>query len=41
MEVYVAAKARLVAELLTRARTEKGLVPETYWEPDIPGLERE
>ena len=35
LDVYVAAKARLVAELLTRARAEKGLPPETYWEPDI------
>ena len=33
MDVYVAAKAALVAELLTRARAERGLPPETYWEP--------
>jgi len=33
MDVYIAAKAALVAELLTRARAEKGLPPETYWEP--------
>jgi GrpB-like predicted nucleotidyltransferase (UPF0157 family) len=35
MDVYVAAKAKLVAELLTRARAEYGLPPETYWDPDI------
>jgi GrpB-like predicted nucleotidyltransferase (UPF0157 family) len=34
MEVYVAAKARLVAELLTRAREDRGLPPETYWDPE-------
>ncbi|HZT66830.1 MAG TPA: GrpB family protein [Acidimicrobiales bacterium] len=33
MDVYVAAKARLVAELLTRARAERGLPPADYWEP--------
>lgn len=33
MDVYVAAKARLVAELLTRARADRGLPPATYWEP--------
>ncbi|MBO0727807.1 MAG: GrpB family protein, partial [Acidimicrobiaceae bacterium] len=33
MDTYVAAKAELVAELLTRARAEQGLPPETYWEP--------
>lgn len=38
MDVYVAAKARLVAELLTRAREERGLAPATYWVPDVPGL---
>ena len=31
--VYVAAKAELVAELLTRAREERGLPPATYWDP--------
>lgn len=31
MEVYLAAKAGLVAELLTRAREERGLPPELYW----------
>lgn len=33
MDVYVAAKARLVAELLTRARADAGLPPAEYWEP--------
>ena len=33
--VYVAAKAGLVAELLGRARAERGLSPETYWQPDV------
>jgi len=36
MEVYVAAKARFVAELLTRARAERGLPAVTYWNPDVP-----
>jgi len=35
MDVYVAAKAKLVAELLTQARAARGLPPETYWQPDI------
>ena len=35
MDVYVKAKARLVAELLTRARAERGLPAATYWEPDL------
>ena len=34
MDVYVAAKAALVAELLTRARAERGLPPASYWLPD-------
>jgi len=34
IDFYVAAKAHLVAELLTRAREERGLAPETYWLPD-------
>jgi GrpB-like predicted nucleotidyltransferase (UPF0157 family) len=38
MDVYVAAKARLVAELLTRARAEQGLEPSTYWQPDMPSV---
>jgi len=33
MDVYVAAKAELVAELLTRARAERSLPPATYWRP--------
>jgi GrpB-like predicted nucleotidyltransferase (UPF0157 family) len=33
MDVYVAAKAALVAELLTRARAERGLPPVEYWDP--------
>jgi hypothetical protein len=33
MEVYVAAKASFVADLLARAREERGLPPETYWDP--------
>jgi GrpB-like predicted nucleotidyltransferase (UPF0157 family) len=37
IDVYVAAKAALVAELLTRARQERGLPPETYWDPFAPG----
>jgi GrpB-like predicted nucleotidyltransferase (UPF0157 family)/quercetin dioxygenase-like cupin family protein len=35
IDVYVAAKAELVAELLTRARAERGLPPVTYWQPDV------
>lgn len=34
IDVYIAAKAALVAELLTRARAERGLPPENYWTPD-------
>lgn len=37
LDVYVAAKARLVAELLTRARAERGLPPASHGQPD-PGL---
>jgi GrpB-like predicted nucleotidyltransferase (UPF0157 family)/quercetin dioxygenase-like cupin family protein len=33
IDVYLAAKAKLVQELLTRARAERGLPPATYWEP--------
>jgi GrpB-like predicted nucleotidyltransferase (UPF0157 family) len=33
IEVYVAAKAELVAELLTRARVERGLPTVEYWQP--------
>jgi GrpB-like predicted nucleotidyltransferase (UPF0157 family) len=38
MEYYVATKAAFVAELLTRARAERGLSPATYWQPEIPQL---
>lgn len=34
IDVYVAAKASLVAELLSRARRERGLPPATYWDPE-------
>ena len=34
IDVYVAAKARLVAELLSRAREERGMAPVAYWTPD-------
>ncbi len=33
MDVYLAAKAALVADLLTRARAERGFPPVTYWDP--------
>lgn len=33
IEIYVAAKASLVAELLTRARSQAGLEPVDYWVP--------
>ncbi len=36
IDVYVAAKAGFVADLLTRARAERGLPAETYWVPE-PG----
>jgi GrpB-like predicted nucleotidyltransferase (UPF0157 family)/mannose-6-phosphate isomerase-like protein (cupin superfamily) len=35
MDVYVAAKAGLVAELLTEAREAGGWPPVDYWEPDL------
>ena len=35
MDLYVAAKAAFVAELLTRARAERGMPPATYWTPDV------
>jgi GrpB-like predicted nucleotidyltransferase (UPF0157 family)/quercetin dioxygenase-like cupin family protein len=38
IDVYVAAKASLVAELLTRARAERGMEPATYWDPDVPRM---
>jgi GrpB-like predicted nucleotidyltransferase (UPF0157 family) len=34
IDVYVAAKAALVAELLTRARAERGYPPAEYWTPE-------
>jgi GrpB-like predicted nucleotidyltransferase (UPF0157 family) len=37
MDLYVAAKASLVAELLTRARKERGLPPASYWVPEVIG----
>jgi GrpB-like predicted nucleotidyltransferase (UPF0157 family) len=40
MEVYVAAKAALVAELLTRARAERGFPPAEYWQPQVPVPEK-
>jgi GrpB-like predicted nucleotidyltransferase (UPF0157 family) len=38
MDVYIAAKAALVAELLTRARVERGYPPAEYWTPERPNL---
>ena len=35
MDVYVAAKAEFVADLLTRARAERGFPPANYWQPDV------
>jgi GrpB-like predicted nucleotidyltransferase (UPF0157 family) len=35
MDVYVAAKAAFVADVLRRARDERGLPAAQYWEPDI------
>jgi GrpB-like predicted nucleotidyltransferase (UPF0157 family) len=37
IDVYVALKAAFVAELLTRARAERGLPPATYWDPELTG----
>jgi GrpB-like predicted nucleotidyltransferase (UPF0157 family) len=37
MDIYVAGKASLVAELLTRARAERGYPPAEYWAPERPG----
>jgi GrpB-like predicted nucleotidyltransferase (UPF0157 family)/quercetin dioxygenase-like cupin family protein len=36
IDYYVAAKAKFVAELLTKGRTERGLPPAEYWDPDLP-----
>ncbi len=38
IDVYTAAKARYVADLLTRARADRGLEPASYWVPDLPGV---
>lgn len=39
IDVYVAAKANFVADLLTRARAERGFEPESYWDPEgEPGV---
>lgn len=40
MDLYVAAKAAFVADLLTRARAERGLPAATYWEPGPPAAGR-
>jgi GrpB-like predicted nucleotidyltransferase (UPF0157 family) len=40
IDFYVAAKAALVAELLTRARAERGFPAATYWEPDLARFNR-
>ncbi len=37
-DVYTAAKAHFVADILTRARAERGLEPASYWVPDLPGV---
>ncbi len=34
MDIYIAAKANFVADVLTRARRERGLAPVDYWVPD-------
>ncbi|HWE55241.1 MAG TPA: GrpB family protein [Acidimicrobiales bacterium] len=36
IDYYVAAKAALVADLLTRARAERGLPAALYWDPELP-----
>lgn len=36
IDVYVAAKAALVAELLARARADLGYPPVAYWMPEVP-----
>lgn len=36
IDLYVAAKAELVASLLERARREAGLEPVDYWRPELP-----
>jgi hypothetical protein len=32
---YVALKARFVADVLAKARRERGMEPVAYWEPDL------
>ncbi len=39
MDYYVAAKAAFVAELLTRARAERGLPEAEYWAPDMSAFD--
>ncbi len=41
IDVYVAAKARFVAQMLTRARADRELPPETYWDPEGEDHDRE
>jgi GrpB-like predicted nucleotidyltransferase (UPF0157 family) len=36
LDYYVAAKASFVAELLARARAERGLPEVSYWQPVLP-----
>jgi GrpB-like predicted nucleotidyltransferase (UPF0157 family)/quercetin dioxygenase-like cupin family protein len=38
MDIYVVAKARFVADLLTQVRASMGLAPVSYWLPDVPGM---
>ena len=38
IDVYTAAKAHFVADLLTQARADRGLEPASYWVPDMPGM---
>lgn len=37
IHIYTAAKARYMADVLTRARADRGLEPATYWVPDVSG----
>lgn len=36
VDLYTALKAGVVADLLTRARRDRGLPPVSYWEPGLP-----
>jgi GrpB-like predicted nucleotidyltransferase (UPF0157 family) len=38
IDIYTAAKARYVADVLTRARADRGLEPASYWVPDLPDV---